>query len=158
MENGTVRVFRDGKWLEGKLANFEVKLLEMSTYPGFDDKFEYRIVLDTFPTPMEPQPIDGDHPEPFNDGEYLHYTRFHPQLKDMIGTEGYFYDTAFNAAIKGVLKSLSENGSPMVATFDINRIPYAFFAVPIKPEKTELTPHEVADKFGVPVEQLRIKE
>ena len=94
-----------------------------------------------------------DHPEPFNDGEYLHYTRFHPQLKDMIGAVGYFYDEDPSNMSKQTLIEVDYDGCPVSATSS-----WAYFAVPIKLEKTELTPQEVADKFGVPVEQLRIKE
>ena len=94
-------------------------------------------------------------PEPFNDGKYLHYTRFHPQLKYMIGTEGYFYDCMDRVedSVWGELKGVDRGGYP-----ENNRTCYAYFAVPIKPEKTEITLQEIAAKFGVSVEQLRIKE
>ena len=94
-----------------------------------------------------------DHPEPFNDGECLHYTRFHPQLKNMIGTEGYFYDEQTVFMGIGCLTGVNKDGCPMN-----DYRAFCYFAVPIQPEKTELTLQEVADKFGVPVEQLRIKE
>ena len=121
------------------------------------------------------------HPEPFNDGECLHYAWFHPQLEDMIGTEGYFYD--FKVSNVGQVEierlgSVNKNGYPVT----VQGMKYAYFAAPIKPKKpeTETTAQEaidefrnaildvvevlneklqeVADKFGVPVEQLRIKE
>ena len=156
MENGTVRVFRNGKWLEGKMENFEVNLSKLSSGSRLDEKFEYRILLEDFPKPMDPQPIDINHPEPFNDGEYLHYTRFHPQLQDMIGTKGYFYDDTFMdyQRYQGFLNGVSSSGFPECK----NDGYYAYFAVPIKTEKTEITLQEIADKFGVSVEQIRIKE
>ena len=95
-------------------------------------------------------------PEPFNDGKYLHYTRFHPQLQDMIGTEGYFYDciaTDVNDRALKRLKSVTKNGYP-----HSDNGWWSYFAVPIDQPKTEITLQEIADKFGVSVEQLRIKE
>ena len=102
-------------------------------------------------------------PEPFNDGKYLHYTRFHPQLQDMIGTEGYFYDDAFNPSMiaKRTLSGTNKGGYPLVGIGGIgdqDSGAYAYFAVPIEKPKTEITLQEIADKFGVDVERLRIKE
>ena len=103
--------------------------------------------------------INEEYLEPFNDGKYLHYTRFHPQLKDMIGTKGYFYD--FRVSRVGqvgrqmkMLGYIEEDGYPRTEDGAV----FAFFAVPIKPGKTEITLQEIADKFGVDIEQLRIKE
>lgn len=105
---------------------------------------------------MENQPSDNNHPEPFNDGEYLHYTRFHPQLKDMIGTEGYFYDIKDTPILgyRGNIIGVSDSGYPLSAGHNI----WAYFAVPIEQPKTEITLQEIADQFGVPVQHLRIKE
>ena len=150
MENGTVRIFINGQWHEGKAVETEVRR------DGFAG-MKYIFTLTSYPQVMEPQPTDGDHPAPFSDGEYLHYTWFHPQLKDMIGTEGHFYDVAAaNVGVhnKKMLFGVNSDGFP----YNKNRASYAYFAVPIKPEKTEVTLQEVADKFGVAVEQLRIKE
>ena len=98
---------------------------------------------------------ESQHPEPFNDGKYLHYTRFHPQLKDMVGTWGYFYDVfhCVESSIYNQLIGVDCCGYPLNITCN-----YAYFAVPIKQPKTEITLQEIADKFGVDVEQLRIKE
>ena len=97
---------------------------------------------------------DEPHPEPFNDGKYLHYTRFHPQLRDMIGTEGCFYDEHPESGYYGVLSGRNCQGYPNT----VSCAHYSYFAVPIEQPKTEITLQEIADRFGVAVEQLRIKE
>ena len=173
MENGTVRLFIGDRWLEGKGLRYETHLSKLSSITGLDDEFEYRIVLEDFPKPMDPQPSDSNHPEPFNDGECLHYTRFHPQLKDMIGTEGCFYDCSPKHMMNGILDMTDNDGYPVC-----DDAVYAYFAVPIeKPKKIPITYQEalrnsildvvealncklqeIADKSGVDVGQLRIKE
>ena len=99
----------------------------------------------------------ADHPEPFNDGQYLHYTRFHPQLKDMIGTEGYFYDVAVGVVgvqNKRPLYSVDSDGFPRTKNGDS----YAHFAVSIEKPKTKLTMDEIAEKFGIPIDELVISK
>ena len=145
MENGTVIWKACDQCYKAEIKDFNLLILEGSG--------TIRVEKADF--------ADEDHPEPFNDGKYLHYTRFHPQLRDMIGTEGYFYD---DEETKGQwqrarLIGIAEGGNPQSNIFG-HGLPanYAYFAVPIKPEKTEITLQEIADKFGVSVEQLRIKE
>ena len=75
---------------------------------------------------------ESQHPEPFNDGEYLHYTRFHTQLKDMIGTDGFFYDDNEIFMGFGKLSGLNKDGCPC----NENRA-FCYFAVPIKKPKIE---------------------
>ena len=105
---------------------------------------------------VEKADVTNEHnPEPFNDGKYLHYTRFHPQLRDMIGTEGYFYDfvnSGFTLSHFDTLRTVDLSGYPCDGGSR-----FAYFAVPITPEKTEITLQEIADKFGVSVGSLRIK-
>lgn len=119
MENGTVE-FKDsqGRFYTSKLGNMRVNETSVS--------LEVQGVLSK-----------SDHPAPFNDGKYVHYTRFHPQLRDMIGTEGYFYDfvnSGFPLSHFETLRTVDLFGYPCDGLFR-----FAYFAVPIKPEKTEIT-------------------
>ena len=139
MENGTV-IFKD---FNGCTFKADVNSIAYSG-SGADGVVAFSAVSD-FKT--------LDHPEPFNDGEYLHYTRFHPQLKDMIGTDGYFYDEQIVFMGLGRLSGVNKDGCPMN-----DYRAFSYFAVPIEKPKTEITLQEIADKFGVEVEQLRIKE
>ena len=154
MENGTVRILIDGSWHEGNATHIETETVEVSNIQDVPDRIEYKITLSELPEVMKTQPIDINHPEPFNDGKYLHYTRFHKELlKKMIGTEGYFYSVDRHKQQTGKLESISPQGNPVV-----HGQSFCYFAVPIKPEKTEITLQEIADKFGVAVGSLRIKE
>ena len=143
MENGTIIWNAAGHTYQAKVTDMSMFVGTGKGFVEFDDAdFCYE---------------DNNH-APFNDGEYLHYTRFHPQLKDMVGAEGYFYDEQTVFMGLGRLSGVNKDGCPMN-----DYRAFCYFAVPVESgtaetEKTELTLQEVADKFGVPVEQLRIKE
>ena len=132
------------------------KIYDGAVYHGTLEKVSFDDVdnPDSFITlSAKPEKITSERPEPFNDGKYLHYTRFHTQLKDMIGTEGYFYDEQIVFMGLGRLSGINKDGCPC----NENRA-FCYFAVPIEKPKTEITLQEIADKFGVSVEQIRIKE
>ena len=106
---------------------------------------------------FEEVPAPNKHPEPFNDGEYLHYTRFHPQLRDMIGTEGYFYDGTWSDRVYRCmmrpLTAISPDGFPIDEYGS-----WAYFAVPIKkitPQIPENVKH-IAEKVGVSDDELGV--
>jgi len=143
MENGTVR-FKDhkGRVIQAQFTNYTLVPVNSTGDLKFCH-YEY---------------VGDEATAPFNDGEYLHYTRFHPQLKDMVGTEGYFYDEQTVFMGLGRLSGVNKDGCPMN-----DYRAFCYFAVPVESgtaetEKTELTLQEVAAKFGVAVEQIRIKE
>ena len=146
MENGTFMIkTKDGQEYRGRLG--AVRFEPNKTNP---DYFACHFVELDYSVGITPAPfryIDSD------GKEYDVYTMFHPQLKDMIGTEGYFYDVVTRAGIRGKLNGVSGNGCPTGAG-----AVSAYFAVPIEKPKTKLTMDEIAEKFGIPVDELVISK
>ena len=146
MENGTV-IFKDfgGNVIKAKVDDYTFT-------PGIEKgKIEF----------SSAEPYSGTtcyYPEPFKltgeDGAvYDVYTRFHPQLKDIIGTEGYFYDAETDPenGYQDGLSCVAEDGHPC-SKFGTK---YAYFAVPIEQPKTaEITLQKVLDKAEITKEEL----
>ena len=146
MENGTFMIkTKDGQEYRGRLG--AVRFEPNKTNP---DYFACHFVELDYSVGITPAPfryIDSD------GKEYDVYTMFHPQLRNMRGTKGYFYDDV-EFMRKSVLGGCDDEGYPET----IAGTCYAYFAIPVEKPKTQLTMDEIAEKFGIPVDELVISK